>query len=83
MDFKTYLFKLPVAERVLFARRCKSTYGHLRNVAYGHKPCSAELAMEIERESKRAVPCESLCPGADWAVVRNSGRSRPGSKQAA
>ena len=70
MELKKYLFSMKVGDREQFAVRCGSTYGHLRNVAYGHKPCSAELAMEIERESGAAVRCESLCPNADWATVR-------------
>lgn len=74
MNLKKYLFSMQVSEREQFAVRCGSTYGHLRNVAYGHKPCSAELAMEIERESGAAVRCEILCPGADWATVRNAPR---------
>lgn len=83
MDFKTYLFGLPVAAREQFAKRCKTTYGHLRNIAYGFKPCSAELAMEIERESVRVIRCESLCPDADWATVRASKRNRSVPQQAA
>ncbi len=82
MDLKTFLFSMPMPERIKFALRCKSTYGHVRNVAYGQKSCSAELAMEIERESSGKVLCETLCPGASWSTVRGT-RSRPLRKRAA
>lgn len=72
MNLKKYLFSMQVSEREQFAVRCGSTYGHLRNVAYGHKPCSAELAMEIERESGAAVCCEILCPGAEKKRLADS-----------
>lgn len=74
MDFKTFFFSIPVAERANFARRCKTTAGHLRNVAYG-KPCSAELAIEIDRESGGNVAAESMCPIADWHYIRGSAAS--------
>jgi len=67
-----YLNSLPVAEQDKFAARCKTTIGYLRQIAYGHRKCTAELAIEIERESKRAVTCEELCPGADWAYIRST-----------
>lgn len=69
MDFRTYYFSIPVADRAGFASRCKTTVGHLRNVAYG-KPCSAELAIEIDRESGGKVVAESLCTAADWSYIR-------------
>lgn len=74
MDIKTYLFSMPVNDRIEFAKRCGSTYGHVRNVAYGHKPCSAELAMEIERATSGAVRCEELRPdlAEHWAYLRST-----------
>jgi DNA-binding transcriptional regulator YdaS (Cro superfamily) len=71
-----YLNGLPVAEQDVFAKRCKTTIGYLRQIAYGHRKCNAELAIEIERESKRAVTCEALCPHADWAYIRSTRRRR-------
>ncbi len=72
MNLKTYLFSMPVADRVKWAARCGTTYPHLRNVAYGQKPCSPVLAINVERESGGAVRCEDLRPDVDWGYLRNS-----------
>ena len=53
MDLKKLLLSLPLAERKRFAAACESSLGHLQNVMYGYKPCQAELASAIERESRR------------------------------
>ena len=50
-----------------FARRCETSIGHLRNIAYGKK-CSAELAALIEATSGRAVRRWHLRPR-DWHRV--------------
>lgn len=66
-----YLNGLPVKEQEDFARRCQTTVGYLRQIAYGHRACPAHLAINIERESKRALMCEELRPtGVDWAYIR-------------
>jgi hypothetical protein len=63
MDLKTFLKSLPDDEaRAAFALRCESTLGHVRNVSYGLRPCSTELAVAIERESDGAVTRPELCP---------------------
>lgn len=61
-----------VGDRKAFAEACGSTFAHVRNVAYRQKPCSPSLAVNIERESRRQVLAESLCPDFDWAYLRNS-----------
>jgi DNA-binding transcriptional regulator YdaS (Cro superfamily) len=76
MDILAYLKTMSREERADFARRCGTTIGHLNNVAYGCKPCSAELAMAIEEESQRSVVAETMVPGCRWHVIR-------GTKQAA
>lgn len=69
-----FLKALPSDEaRERFATACKTSLGHLRNVAYGYKPGSAELAIEVERESRGLVTAELVCPRADWAVIRGTG----------
>lgn len=72
MDLKTYLFALPMECRIQFADRCGTTYAHLRNVAYGQKPCRESLAINVERESGGAVRCEDLRPDVDWAYLRGT-----------
>lgn len=74
MDFRAYLSKLLPDAREAFARRCKTSAGHLRNVAYGSRPCSPELAIEIERESGGVIPVELLCPAVDWAYLRGTAK---------
>jgi DNA-binding transcriptional regulator YdaS (Cro superfamily) len=71
-----FLNGLPVAEQRAFAKRCGTSIGYLRQIAYGHRKCPAELAINIERESVRAVVCEELCPTADWAYVRAERRRK-------
>jgi DNA-binding transcriptional regulator YdaS (Cro superfamily) len=72
MDLKTYLKSLPPKGRADFATRAGSTIGHLRNIAYGCKPCAPELAIAIERESGAVVRCEDLRDDVDWAYLRGS-----------
>ena len=77
MDLKTYLFSLPMAERIRFGERCGTTYAHLRNVAYAQKPCGESLAINVERESRGAVRCEDLRPDVDWGYMRGTSPSHP------
>lgn len=71
MSLKSYLFSMPVPDRIAFAIRCATTYGHLRLVAYG-RACHPKLAVEIERESAGKVLVEDLCPDVDWRYIRGS-----------
>lgn len=75
MDLKAFLKPLSSAEREAFAERCGTTAGHLRNVAYGLRPCGESLAIEIDRESGGEVTCEVLRPDVDWAYLRASTKS--------
>ena len=76
-----YLNGLPVKEQEDFAKRCETTVGYLRQIAYGHRACPAHLAINIERESNRALVCEDLRPtGVDWAYIRAE-RRRKGSRR--
>lgn len=69
---KTYWLSLPVPERQAFALRCGTSFAHMRNIAYGQKPCGEKLTIAIERESKGAVRCESLRPDVDWGYLRGT-----------
>lgn len=70
-EFKEYFVGLEPGERALLAKRCKTSVGHLRNVAYG-KTCGESLAIAIDRESRGTVRCESLRPDVDWAYLRGT-----------
>lgn len=72
MDFKIYLYGLEPDEREAFADRCKTSLGHLKNVAYRYKPCGESLAIDIDRESGGKVTCEELRPDVDWAHLRGT-----------
>ena len=62
MDLKTFFFGLSSEAREMFARKCGTSPGHLRNVAYGDRTASVELAVSIERESDGKVSRVDLFP---------------------
>lgn len=75
MELKDYLASLTSEDaKQSFADRCGTTPGQLRQVAYGARRAGESLAINIERESGKAVTCEELRPDVDWAYLRNSGR---------
>lgn len=65
-----YLNAIPVEAREPFASRCGTSFDYLRQIGYGNRTCTEKLAINLERESGRALLCEALCPGADWAFIR-------------
>lgn len=64
MELKAFIKSLPAEpdEREAFAAACETTLGHLRNVMYGIKPCSPELAVLVERHSAGKVTRQELLP---------------------
>lgn len=74
MDIKTYILSMAMPDRLKFAKRCETSYPHLRNIAYGQKPCGEKLCIAIERESRGAVRCEDMRPDVDWAYLRGTAR---------
>jgi DNA-binding transcriptional regulator YdaS (Cro superfamily) len=81
-DLKNFLRHLPdVAAREDFARRCGTTLPYLRLVAGGFKPGSAELAINVDRESAGLVRCEVVAPHIDFTHIR--GRAEPDQGRAA
>jgi DNA-binding transcriptional regulator YdaS (Cro superfamily) len=72
MTLKDFLKTLKtIEERSAFADRCETTYGMLRNVAYG-KRAGESLCINIERETNGKVTCEDLRPDVDWAYIRGT-----------
>lgn len=55
------------AERVAFAGRCGTTYGYLKMVSYGAKPCAPRLAVLIEENTGRRVTRQELRD--DWSDI--------------
>lgn len=72
MDLKAFLLALEAPARLALAGRCGTSYGQLRQVAYGARRAGAQLAIAIERESGGVVRCEGLRPDVDWAYLRAS-----------
>lgn len=68
MELKTYLSTLDVLKRDDLARNCGTTRGHLQNICYGLRTCSAELATALERESGGAITRRDLRPD-DWHLI--------------
>jgi DNA-binding transcriptional regulator YdaS (Cro superfamily) len=71
MDLKTFYLSMTIEQRENFAKRCDTSLGQIRNVAYG-RHCGERLAVNIERESFGAVRCEDLRPDVDWAYLRGT-----------
>ena len=67
-----YLKSLTPEQRNDFAGRCKTSIGHLRNVAYGGRPCGEKLAIAIDRESAGGVRAEDCRTDVDWEYIRQS-----------
>lgn len=80
MDFKPFFFGLPPSKREEFAMKCETTVGHLQNIAYGYRPASAELAVLIERHSKKQVTRVDLFPdrySRIWPELAKARKSKP------
>lgn len=60
------------AEWEVLAQKVGVSGGHLKNIAYGLKKPAAETAINLERETKRAIMCEDILPDIDWAYIRGS-----------
>ncbi|MCA4074593.1 helix-turn-helix domain-containing protein [Pseudomonas kurunegalensis] len=52
------------------ARRCGTSVGQLKQVAYGNRRASAGLAVSLDRETEGKISCESLRPDIDWDYLR-------------
>lgn len=53
MELKELLKSLSDDERKALSTSCDHSLGHIKNVAQGHKPCSAELAAALDYHSHR------------------------------
>ena len=68
MKLIDYLRHITVEQREALAQSCATSLGHLRNLAYGYRPCGAALAARIERGSNGNVTRRDLCPD-DWQDI--------------
>lgn len=66
--------------------KCETTVGHLQNIAYGYRPASAELAVLIERHSKKQVTRVDLFPdrySRIWPELAKTRKSKPSAMEVA
>ena len=68
MDLKQFLNTKTMDEREKLAIECGTTWGHLRNVMYGLRPCSPELAAALELNTRSAITRQDLRPD-DWPRI--------------
>jgi DNA-binding transcriptional regulator YdaS (Cro superfamily) len=66
---------LEPAQLEALAERSGTSVGNLKQIAYGYRLAGPGLAINLDRESGRAVTCEELRPDIDWAYLRNSSTS--------
>ncbi|MDW3712918.1 transcriptional regulator [Pseudomonas sp. 2023EL-01195] len=76
MTLHDYIKALRKDELEVFASRCETSAGQLKQIAYGHRQANPALAINIERESSAAVSCEEMRPDVDWAYLRQSGKAQ-------
>jgi len=70
MKLTEYLNSIPAGDREEFARKVGHSFDYLRQIGYGNRSCSADIAVALDRESKRSVDMRELCPGVDWEYAR-------------
>lgn len=68
----SYINRLEKADRLVFCAASGTTEGYLRKAISRRQRLSAELCIDIERESKGQVLCEDLRPDVDWAYIRST-----------
>lgn len=72
MTLSEYLKTMDKEGLAAFARRCGTSAGQLKQVAYGNRRASAGLAVSLDRETGGAIRCEEMRPDIDWAYLRNA-----------
>nr|WP_312374326.1 YdaS family helix-turn-helix protein [Stutzerimonas nitrititolerans] len=85
MNLLDFIKPLDKQGLVALAKRCETTPGQLKQVAYGNRRANAALAISLERETAGVIRCEETRPDIDWAYLRNSagsGESAPASRRA-
>lgn len=78
MSLKNYVAEMSLDQRRAFAKRCGFSLGHLNNLMHGCKPCRADFAINIERETHGEVTAEQMAPTVDWPVVRHKATKKSG-----
>jgi len=76
MTLHEYIKGLDKEALEILARRCITSVGQLKQVAYGNRRASAALAVALERETGGKVTCEQLRSDIDWAYIRRTGSNK-------
>lgn len=71
-ELLAYLKQFSPDQQAEFCHRCGTSIGYIRKAASVGQKLREGLCINIERESNKAVLCESLRPDVDWAYIRNS-----------
>ena len=66
MKFEQFWESLPHGQKTEFAKTVGFSIEHLSRVATGKRVCSCELALAIERASKKAVRRSEAAPHVQW-----------------
>lgn len=66
MLLKQYWEELPHGQKKRFAAETGFTVEHLTRVVYGRARCSCNLALAIERASKKVVTRKEAAPHIEW-----------------
>jgi len=66
-ELRAYLKSLTAEDRVAFALRSGTTVGYLQKAISTSQRLSAQICINLELESGRAVVCEQLRPDIRWA----------------
>jgi DNA-binding transcriptional regulator YdaS (Cro superfamily) len=80
MDLLSFIRTLKPEQLAQLAAGCGTSVGQIKQVAYGHRRASAQLAISIDSCTSGAVPCEALRPDIDWQYLRDS--ALPGARAA-
>lgn len=59
---RNYINSLSTEEQVDFAGRCNTSLGYLRKAICTGQRLGDQLALDVERESKGAIPLDSIRP---------------------
>ncbi|KAF3997513.1 transcriptional regulator [Glaciimonas immobilis] len=70
-----HLNSLSKVGRIQFATACGTTEGYLRKAVSIGQRLNPELCINIERESRGEVRCESLLPDVDWGYLRRTSKN--------
>lgn len=75
---KNYMKGMTTEQKQEFAKSCSTSLGNLNQIIYVNGKCSASLAIRIDKASAGAIPCDDLCPDADFEYIRQKALSGNG-----